>query len=147
MKDSYKKHNHRLHIVIGCGRLGASVASMLSSLGIEVIVIDIAKESFGRLPPSFTGFTIEADACDIHVLEDADIKKAGTILVATGDDNINIMVSQIVKLIYEAPVVVTRLYDTEKEALLTGSGIGVIYPVKLEIEAFRDIIGMSVEKD
>ena len=146
MKDSYKKHNHRVHIIIGCGRLGASVASMLSSSGIEVIVIDVSKNAFTKLSTSYTGFTIEADACDTHVLENAGIKKAGAVLVATGDDNINIMVSQIVKVIYETPCVATRLYDTEKEALLTGSGIGVIYPVKLEIEAFKEIIGMTEEE-
>ena len=146
MKDSYKKHNHKLHIVIGCGRLGASIASMLSARGIEVIVIDNVKEAFGRLSPSFTGFTIEADACDTHILENADINKAGVILVATGDDNNNIMISQIAKVIYEMPVVVARLYDMEKEALLTGSGIGVIYPVKLEIEAFRNLVGMTAEE-
>jgi trk system potassium uptake protein TrkA len=145
MKDSYRKHNQRLHIVIGCGRLGASVASMLSTRGIEVIAVDISKDAFINLSPSFTGFTIEADACDTHILESADIKKAGTVLVATGDDNVNIMISQIAKLIYEVPVVVARLYDTDKEALLTGSGIGVIYPVKLEIEAFRELIGMTME--
>ena len=146
MKDSYKKHNHRLHIVIGCGRLGAIIASALSSRGIDVVIIDKSKDSFGRLPTSFTGFTIEADASDTHVLDNADIRKAGTVIVATGDDNINIMVSQIAKVIYETPNVITRLYDTEKEALLTGSGIGVIYPVKLEIEAFREIIGMTAEE-
>ena len=145
MKDSYKQHNHRLHIVIGCGRLGASIASMLSSSGVEVVIIDISNEAFAKLPPSYTGFTIEADACDTHVLDNADIRKAGAVLVATGNDNINIMVSQIAKVIYETPIVVARLYDTEIEALLMGSGIGVIYPVKLEIEAFREIVGMSVD--
>ena len=145
MKDSYKKNNHQLHIVIGCGRLGASIASMLSSNGIEVVVIDVYKDAFSKLPPSYTGFMIEADACDTHILESADIRKAGAVLVATGDDNINIMVSQIAKVIYETPCVVTRLYDTEKEALLTDTGIGVIFPVKLEIEAFREIIGMIAE--
>ena len=146
MRDSYRKHNNRLHIVIGCGRLGASVASMLSSGGVEVVVIDVLKDAFSKLPQSYTGFTIEADACDTHVLENAGIQKAGTVLVATGNDNINVMVSQIAKVIYETPVVVARLYDTEIEALLMGSGIGVIYPVKLEIEAFRDIVGISDEE-
>ena len=146
MKDSYKKHNQRLHIIIGCGRLGASVASMLSSSGIEVVIIDITNDAFAKLPPSYTGFTVEADACDTHELENADIAKAGAVLVVTGNDNMNIMISQIAKVIYETPVVVTRLYDTEKEALLMDSGIGVIYPVKLEIEAFRELVGMSAEE-
>ena len=146
MKNPNKKHGHQLCIIIGCGRLGASVASMLSVDGMEVVTIDISKDAFSRLPPSYTGFTIEADACDTHALENADIKKAETVLVATGDDNINIMVSQIAKVIYETPTVITRLNDTEKEALLTDSGISVIYPVKLEIEAFREITGMTAEE-
>ena len=146
MKDSYLKHNHKLHIIVGCGRLGASVASMLSSNGVEVAVIDISKDALSKLPASYTGFIIEADACDTHVLEKADIKKAGAVLVATGDDNINLMVSQIAKVVYETPVVVTRLYDTDKEALLAGTGIGAIYPIKLELAAFRDIVGMTAEE-
>jgi len=130
-------------MIIGCGRLGAGVASMFSSNGIDVVTIDISKDAFGRLPSSYTGFTIEADACDVRALENAEIRKVGTMLVATGDDNINIMVSQIAKIIYEVPIVVTRLYDTEKEILLKDSGIGVIYPVKLEFEAFRKILGIN----
>lgn len=146
MKDTYRKHNNRLHIIIGCGRLGAKAASVLSAAGIEVVVIDVSQDAFGRLAPSFTGFTVEADACDTHILERADIDKAGTVLVVTGNDNANIMISQIAKTLYEVPCVVTRLYDTAKEELLEGSGIGVIFPLKLEIEAFKDLIGMSPEE-
>lgn len=146
MKNQNKKQNSELYMIIGCGHLGASVASMLSSRGMEVVVIDVSKSAFSKLPPSYAGFTIEADACDTHVLENAEIQKAETVLVATGDDNVNIMVSQIAKVIYETPTVVIRLKDTEKEALLTDSGIGVIYPLKLEIEAFRTIIGMMAKE-
>jgi len=146
MANTNKKQTERLHVIIGCGRLGSGVASMISSDGLEVVTIDVSKDSFNRLSSDYTGFTIEADACDIHALENADIGEAGAILVATGDDNTNIMVSQIAKVIFEIPIVVTRLYDTEKEALLIDSGIDVIYPVKLEIEAFRRVFGIIAEE-
>jgi len=146
MASTAKKQNHHLHMIIGCGRFGAGVASMFSSDGLEVVTIDVLKDSFNRLSPSYTGFTIEADACDIHALENADIKEASVVLVATGDDNINIMVSQVAKVIFEVPTVITRLYDTEKEALLTDSGVNVIYPAKLEIGALRKIFGIAVEE-
>ena len=132
-----------LNMVIGCGRLGANVASMFSSKGMDVVTIDISRDAFDRLSQSYTGFTVEADACDIRALEKADIKKTGAVLVATGDDNINIMVSQIAKVIYGVPTVVTRLYDPKKEILLKDSEIGVINPEKLEAGAFREILGMG----
>lgn len=116
---------------------------MFSSHGMDVVIIDVLEDAFDKLSPSYTGFTVGADACDIRALENADIKKTGAVLVATGDDNINIMVSQIAKVIYAVPTVVTRLYDTKKEVLLKDSGISVIYPAKLEIEAFREIFGME----
>ena len=146
MANTGKKQHRHLYMIIGCGRFGAGVASMFSTDGLEVVTIDISKDSFNRLSPSYTGFTIDADACDIHVLENAEIKEAGVVLVATGDDNVNIMVSQIAKVIFEVPTVVTRLYDTEKEALLTDSGVNVIYPAKLEIGAFREIFSEAAEE-
>ena len=133
-------------IIVGCGRLGANVANMFSTAGMEVVIIDKLKTAFNKLPSSYSGFQIEADASDIHALEDAGVQKAGAVFVVTGDDNINIMVSEIAKVIYEIPTVVTRLYDTEKESLLKDSGIEVIYPAKLEIDAFRELFGAVSEE-
>ena len=145
MANPNNKLSNRLHMVIGCGRLGSGVATMLSSSGISVVLIDKTKDAFNKLSPSYTGYTIEADACDMHALENAGIKEAGVVLVSTGYDNVNIMVSQIAKVIYEVPKVITRLNNVNKEAVLKDTGISVIYPVKLEIEAFREIFEISSE--
>lgn len=139
------KRRKDLVIVAGCGRLGAKIASMFSSRGKDVVMIDSNGDSFRKLSPDYSGFSIEADATDIDVLEKAGVAHAETVVAVTDDDDVNIMVSQIARAIFDVPMVVVRLYDTEKEPVNSGYGIRSIYPARLSLAAFQELVASEKE--
>ncbi|MBQ9458008.1 MAG: NAD-binding protein [Bacilli bacterium] len=123
--------------VIGCGRLGASIASYSSQQGEDVVVLDANKESFGKLDDSFTGYTIVCDATDASELEEAGIKNAYEVIVTTGDDNANLFIAHICHDIYEIPNIFVRFDDPEKGLLIQGKKIKPIYPFQLSRDRFN----------
>ncbi len=68
---------------------------------------------------------------DMDILEEANIRKADVVIVVTDNDNINILVSQIAKNIFEVEEVIIRLYDHEKECVCRDSNINTIFPALL----------------
>ena len=82
-------------IIVGCGRLGRRLATMLSDKGYQVIVIDNDETAFSKLPETFGGFTIKADGIDVDTLKYADIDEASMLVACTGNDNLNSLIAQI----------------------------------------------------
>ena len=67
-----------MHVVIvGCGRVGSTLARELSSQGHTVAIIDRKPEAFSRLGDSFTGTRIVGIGFDRDVLVEAGIERAG----------------------------------------------------------------------
>ncbi|MCI9070755.1 NAD-binding protein [Clostridium sp.] len=130
MKIKNIKSNKNV-LIIGCGRLGASIANTFSDKNMSVTIIDIQKDSFRKLSPSFLGLLMEGDGMDMDILEEANIRKADVVIVVTDNDNINILVSQIAKNIFEVEEVIIRLYDHEKECVCRDSNINTIFPALL----------------
>lgn len=126
-------------VIIGCGRLGATIAELLSEERKNIVVIDKNKDNFINLPNNFSGFTIEGDATEIDTLLKAEINKAKILLVITENDNTNLMIAQMGKKIYDIPQVVARVYDAKREALYKDLGIDVISPTRLFAEKFKKI--------
>lgn len=118
-------------IILGCGRLGASIANYYSASGENVIVIDNKKDAFSRLNDSFSGYTVLADVTDVSELEEAGIQNTSDVLIATGDDNINLFLTHICAKIYQVPYVYVRFEDPDKGLLIQGLSVKAIYPFQL----------------
>lgn len=100
-----KKENSGI-IIAGGSRFGCCLAVRLCQTDEEVIIIDINDESFSRLTSDYTGATIEGDASDIEVLRQSGISHAKALIAATDSDNVNLMIAQIARDIYEVPTVI-----------------------------------------
>lgn len=124
-------------LIIGCGRLGANIAALASEKGQNVIVVDRNHSAFDRLPESFSGYRVTGDATDLSLLEEAYIKTAKEVVIATGDDNVNLFLAHVACLIYEVPSIYVRLDDPERGALLNGLKVRAIYPFELSINKFN----------
>jgi trk system potassium uptake protein TrkA len=124
-------------LIIGCGRLGANIAALASEKGQNVLVIDRSSSAFDRLPESFSGYKLVGDATDLSLLEEAYIKTAKEVVIATGDDNVNLFLAHVACVIYEVPSIYVRLDDPERGALLSGLKIKAIYPFELSINKFN----------
>lgn len=133
----FEKHQEKQHknkdytIIVGCGRLGASLANRFSEDGGNVLVIDEDKNSFRKLSPNYGGMVIQGDATEISVLRRAEIKNATSVIAVTNHDNTNIMVAQLAKELFHIDNVIARLYDPDRECVYRELEINTICPVVL----------------
>lgn len=118
-------------IVMGCGRVGARVATVLDHNGHDVTVIDTNSRSFRRLPTDFTGNTIIGTGIDEDILRQAGIEDANAFIAVTNGDNRNIMASQVAQRIFGVPEVVTRIYDPVRELSYRKLGLSTVCPTSI----------------
>lgn len=143
-----KLNGHKLDsltLIIGCGRLGASIANSLSNKNRNVTIIDINKESFRKLSPSFGGLALDGDATNIDILMQAQIKESNTVLTVTDNDNTNIMIAQMAKEIFSVEKVIARLYDPDRECVYKEFNIDTILPATLSINEVNKVLDMKGE--
>lgn len=145
---SYSKNND-VTVIVGCGRLGAHIANLISEDGEGVVIIDKSREAFRKLSPSFNGIIVTGDATDLAVLEEAAPGKAAALVAVTGRDNTNIMVAQMAKKLYNVPRVIVRLYEPDLECVYTELGIETISPLLLSTKEIENLLspqGAEVEQ-
>jgi trk system potassium uptake protein len=123
---------------MGCGRVGARLALMLTHAGHEVTVMDIKSSAFVRLGSEFKGSTVLGDAIDQEVLKRAGIERADAFVAATQGDNRNIMASQVAKHVFGVKRVVTRVYDPLRSDTFAALGLQAISPTIIGASAFYE---------
>ena len=96
-------------VIVGCGKVGVNTARSLLHLGHEVIVVEQRKSRYDLLLEELGDCLMLGDGTEIWVLEKAGIGRADLVVAVTGDDEDNIIISQIAKLKYAAPKVVARV--------------------------------------
>jgi trk system potassium uptake protein TrkA len=118
-----------MHVVIlGCGRVGAMLASLLENESHTVSIIDRDPEAFRRLGWGFGGTTILGIGIDEDILKKAGIERAGAFAATTNGDNTNIMSAQIAKVKFKVPRVIARIYDPLRADAYRELGIDTISP-------------------
>jgi trk system potassium uptake protein TrkA len=115
-------------VIMGCGRVGARVASLLDHTGNDVTVIDVDSRAFQRLPATFGGDTIIGTGIDEDVLRRAGIEDADAFIAVSNGDNRNIMAAQVARLIFDVPEVVCRIYDPVREDTYRRLGLTTVCP-------------------
>jgi trk system potassium uptake protein TrkA len=130
-----------MHVVIlGCGRVGATLAMMLAAEGHTVAVIDRESESFRRLRQGFPGKTVLGIGIDEDVLRKAGIERAGGFVAATNGDNTNIMSAQMVKVRFRVPRVIARVYDPLRAEAYQELGIDTMSTTLIGAGICRDYL-------
>jgi len=102
-------------IVVGCGRVGSQLATLLSVDGHNVTVIDREEDAFRRLGTAFNGVTIRGLGFDEDVLDEAGISECDCFAAVTDLDNTNLMAAEVARKIFNVPHVVARLYNPQRE--------------------------------
>ena len=133
-------------IILGCGRVGATLAMMMDQAGHSVTVIDYSADSFRRLEDSFSGDQVIGNGTDEEVLRRVGIDQARVFVAVTNGDNRNIMASQIAKDIFAVPIVLCRIYDPMRTEVYQTLGLQVICPTLIGADKFREAIEKSLEK-
>ncbi|HJQ47767.1 MAG TPA: TrkA family potassium uptake protein [Amycolatopsis sp.] len=126
-----------MHVVImGCGRVGASLAAALERLGHEVAVIDKVQEAFRRLGSDFHGQQVVGVGFDRQVLIDAGIERAGAFAAVSSGDNSNIISARVARETFGVEHVVARIYDPKRAAVYERLGIPTVATVPWTTDRF-----------
>lgn len=113
-------------IIIGCGRIGATLAHSLFKRGHEVSVVDDNPLSFNNLPADFQGRMHEGDALNHDVLMRSGLGSCDALASVTNNDALNAVVAHIAKVEFKVPNIVARNYDPHLRALFEALGIQVV---------------------
>jgi trk system potassium uptake protein TrkA len=120
-----------MHIVImGCGRVGSSLARSLEKRGHTVAVIDVVPDAFRRLGPDFAGKTVKGVGFDREVLLEAGITDAGAFAAVSSGDNSNILSARVVRETFDVHNVVARIYDPGRAEVYERLGIPTVATVR-----------------
>ena len=127
-------------LIMGCGRVGARLASLLDEDGHEVTILDNDTYSFRRLPPSFGGTALFGNGIDEEALKKAGIEETDVFVAVTQGDNRNVMACQVAKHVFKVPRVVCRIYDPLREEMYSALGLETISPTKVFAQLLREKI-------
>ena len=115
-------------VVIGCGRVGSSVAKALDRHGWEVVAIDEKEDALGRLGEDWRGGFLVGHGMDMGLLRDAGIDGADAAVVATNGDNTNIVLGQVLQKRFNVACVVVRVLDPARAELYSTLGLRIVCP-------------------
>ena len=127
-------------LVIGCGRVGSSVALQLDREGWDVTAVDEKEEALSRLGDDWKGGFVLGPGMDIEVLRDAGIEDADAVVVATDGDNTNIVIGQVAQQRFDNQCVVVRLLDPARAEFYRGRGLRTVCPTSVAIEVLLDSV-------
>jgi trk/ktr system potassium uptake protein len=134
-------------LIVGCGRVGSSVAKRMLSEGHEVSVLDEDPEAVAQLEKGEDrtweemggSFTV-GTALEIDALLEAGIDRAEAFIASTDGDNTNLVIAQIAQRKYEIERVVVRVLDPARASWYEQQGLTTVCPTKVAI----DMLGEAV---
>ena len=126
-----------MHVVIlGCGRVGASLAMALQRLDHTVAVVDKDEQAFHRLGKDFTGLQVTGNGFDRDVLVEAGIEAAAAFAAVSNGDNSNIVAARVARETFGVEHVVARIYDPKRAEVYQRLGIPTVATVPWTTDRF-----------
>ena len=132
-------------LIVGCGRVGSSVARAMLGDGHDVSCLDEDPESHARLEVGLEKgwedlggqFTV-GTGLEIDALLEAGIEKADAFIASTDGDNTNIVISQIAKRRFNVPTVIARVLDPLRAEWYEQQGLHTVCPTRVAIGMLED---------
>ena len=122
-------------LVIGCGRVGSSVALQLLQEGWNVTVVDENEDALTRLGESWPGSFIVGHGMDTDLLREAGIEEADAVVAATDGDNTNIIIGQVAQKRFDVRCVVVRVLDPARAKFYRERGLDTVCPTSVAIDS------------
>ena len=117
-------------VIMGCGRVGSSLALSLESQGHDVAIIDQEESAFRRLGSSFEGRRVTGVGFDRDTLHGAGIEDAYAFAAVSSGDNSNILAARVARETFGVEHVVARIYDPGRAEVYQRLGIPTVATVK-----------------
>ncbi len=131
-------------VILGCGRVGARVASELSAKH-HVTIIDWKRSAFDRLESGFSGETVVGNGIDSDVLRRAGVENANIFLALTNGDNRNLMSGQAARIL-GAKRVIVRVYDATRAKIFSNVGLQTVSPTVIGADRLFGLVVGDVER-
>jgi trk system potassium uptake protein TrkA len=138
-----------VHVVImGCGRVGSTLARSLEDRNHTVSIIDSDPDAFRRLGPNFNGDKVTGFGFDQAVLEKAGVRRADAFAAVSSGDNSNIIAARVARETFGIQQVVARIYDPGRAEVYQRLGITTVATVKWTADqVLRRILPAGAEPD
>jgi trk system potassium uptake protein TrkA len=132
-------------VIVGCGRVGSTLAENLDAEGHEVIIFDIRTSAFDRLPEAFKGSAVRGDGTDEEVLRRAGAEGADIFLSLTEGDNRNVMAAQVAIESFGVPQVIAKINDPVRAAAYAELGIVTLCRTNLMVDSVADYLNLPMQ--
>lgn len=126
------------YLIVGCGRVGSTLAKLLVAEAHDVTVIDENPAAFKRLGSDFPGRVEVGTGIDYDVIKRAGGAEADGFVAVTDGDNRNVMAALIAQRLLRIPRIVARIYDPPRGQLYRELGIETVCPTTTGAKMVRD---------
>lgn len=133
-------------VIIGCGRVGSTIAAQLTQDDHDVVVVDKNPDAFRRLGENFTGRTVVGIGFDRDVLRSTGISDSSAVIAVTSGDNSNILAARVARELFGAQHVVARIYDPQRAEVYERCGISTVATVSWTSQQILSNIFSSKEE-
>jgi trk system potassium uptake protein TrkA len=135
-------------VIMGCGRVGSTLAHILESQGHTIAVIDSDEAAFRRLGQGFGGRRVTGIGFDRDTLREAGIEQAQAFAAVSSGDNSNILAARVARETFGVDNVVARIYDPGRAEVYQRLGITTVATVKWTADqVLRRILPAGAEPD
>jgi len=128
------------YLIVGCGRVGSTLAKLLDADNNEVIVVDENPSAFKRLGQKFKGHVVVGTGIDYDVLKRAGAQSTDGFIAVTNGDNRNVMAALIAQRMFNIKKVVARIYDPTRGMMYRDLGIETVCPTTVGAKMIRDML-------
>jgi trk system potassium uptake protein TrkA len=127
-------------LIIGCGRVGSSIALQLQKEEWDVTVVDENEDALSRLGEHWPGAFLVGHGMDSDLLREAGIEDADAVVVSTDGDNTNIIIGQVAQKRFDVGCVVVRLLDPARADFYAARGMRVVCPTRTAIDTLMEAV-------
>ena len=127
-------------LIIGCGRVGSTIALVLHEEGWAVTVVDENEDALSRLGDHWPGAFLVGHGMDTDLLREAGIEEADAVVVATDGDNTNIVIGQVAQKRFGIDCVVVRILDPARADFYAKRGLRTVCPTKTAIDTLMEAV-------
>ena len=132
-------------VIVGCGRVGSTLAENLDAAGHEVIILDVKTAAFDRLPETFKGAAVRGDGTDEEVLKAAGAQGADIFLSLTEGDNRNIMAAQVATESLAIPQVIAKINDPVRAAAYAELGVVTLCRTNIMVDSVAKHLNLPMQ--
>ncbi len=110
-------------VIIGGGKVGFYLAKELAESNHEVLVIERSAPKCAEIAESLGEIVMQGDGCEAAVQEQAGMGRADLVLAVTGEDEDNLVASQVAKHVFQVGRTVARINNPKNERVFRELGI------------------------